>query len=304
LTEGGELQHEAFFYADPDEFLAGTVPFVRGGLEAEEAVMVALPPSNRELLRGELGADATLVKFTEIEELGRNPARLTSAWSDFLFTNGEVGVRGLGEPVWPGRSEAELEECRRHEALLNRISGDASSASLLCPYDAARLDDAVLLAAEHTHPAVSGRQRSERYEAGADVFAGRLGRPRGELIETVFAFDAAGLHSVRRLVFAEAARTDLETSRAGDLVLAASEVASNSIRHGGGVGVLQIWRRREEIVCEFRDSGRIADPLVGRVRPGFDRLEGRGLWVAQQVCDLVQIRWEGENVVRLRMSAP
>ncbi|HSO96309.1 MAG TPA: hypothetical protein VLV81_09740 [Acidimicrobiia bacterium] len=31
-------------------------------------------------------------------------------------------------------------------------------------------------------------------------------------------------------------------------------------------------------------------PLVGRERPGTEQLSGRGLWVANQLCDLVQIR--------------
>jgi hypothetical protein len=38
-------------------------------------------------------------------------------------------------------------------------------------------------------------------------------------------------------------------------------------------------------------------------RPGFDQLDGRGLWLANQLCDLVQIRWDGENVVGLRLSS-
>jgi hypothetical protein len=38
-------------------------------------------------------------------------------------------------------------------------------------------------------------------------------------------------------------------------------------------------------------------------RPGFDQLGGRGLWLANQLCDLVQIRWDGENVVGLRLSS-
>ena len=78
-------------------------------------------------------------------------------------------------------------------------------------------------------------------------------------------------------------------------MLAANEVATNSVRHGGGSGLLQIWRGAEEIFCEVRDPGRITDPLVGRRRPGVAEPLGRGLWVAHQVCDLVQIRWDGET---------
>jgi anti-sigma regulatory factor (Ser/Thr protein kinase) len=308
MSERGEFHHEAFFYADPDGFLAGTVPFVREGLEAGEAVLAVLPQRNRELLRGELGADAHQAGFAAMEELGRNPGRLISAWHDFLAADRGRGrgVRGIGEPLWADRSAAEVEECRRHEALLNVAFADGPAWPLLCPYDAGRLDDEVLLAAEHSHPALSGqRQRSDAFSDHAgleEAFGGSLERPRGEFVETFFGYDAEGLHAVRRLVLAEAARAGLEPGRAGDLVLAASEIAANSVRHGGGTGMLQIWRREGTVVCEFRDAGRIADPLVGRRRPGVQQLAGRGLWLANQLCDLVQIRWDGENVVRLQMS--
>jgi hypothetical protein len=44
------------------------------------------------------------------------------------------------------------------------------------------------------------------------------------------------------------------------------------------------------VICEISDAGSIADPLVGRENPPVDRLGGRGLWMANQLCDLVQVR--------------
>lgn len=308
MAESRAFHHEAFFYSDADEFLATTVPFVREGLAAGEAVLAALPAGNRELLRGTLGGDAAQVQLLEMEEIGRNPARIISAWDDFLPANlgPGRGVRGIGEPIWPGRSAPELDECRRHESLLNLAFGDGPAWTLICPYDSSRLDDEVLLAAEQNHPVLSGeRDRSAEFgEHGGleNAFGGRLEEPDGDFAELVF--DVDGLPAVRRLVLAEADRAGIEPGRAGDLVLAASEIANNSVRHGGGVGIFQTWRSKDGLICEVRDSGRMADPLVGRKRPRLDQLRGRGLWLANQLCDLVQIRWEGETVVRLRMSAP
>lgn len=308
MTEGGQFHHEAFFYADPDEFLAGTVPFVQAGLEAGDEILAALPRESCELLEQELGTDAAAVSFATMEALGRNPARIISAWHDFVTAHRGPGrgVRGIGEPAWAGRSAAELEECRRHEALLNVAFAGGPAWPLLCPYDAGRLDDELLLAVERSHPSLSGsRSRSEAcgdHASPEEAFGGALERPPGECVETVLGFDADGLHPVRQLVLAEASRAGLGPARAGDLVLAASEIAANSVRHGGGAGRLQVWRRAGTVVCEFRDAGRIADPLVGRRRPGLEQLDGRGLWLANQLCDLVQIRWDGENVVRLQMA--
>ena len=87
-----------------------------------------------------------------------------------------------------------------------------------------------------------------------------------------------------------AAAAGLGPDRTADLVLAVDEIASNSLRHGGGRGTLRIWREDGALVCEVRDAGRIEDPLAGRQRPALDRDGGRGLWRVNQLCDLVQLR--------------
>ena len=86
-----------------------------------------------------------------------------------------------------------------------------------------------------------------------------------------------------------------------DLVLSAHEIATNSIRHGGGSGVLHVWREQDTLICDVRDRGHIArQPLVGRVRPELGATGGWGLWLANQLCDLVQLRELPEgSVVRL-----
>jgi anti-sigma regulatory factor (Ser/Thr protein kinase) len=68
------------------------------------------------------------------------------------------------------------------------------------------------------------------------------------------------------------------------------EVASNSIANGGGKGRLLVWREPEALICEVRDSGRLDDPMVGRRAPAPTGEDGRGLWLANQLCDLVQVR--------------
>ena len=46
-------------------------------------------------------------------------------------------------------------------------------------------------------------------------------------------------------------------------------------------------RRLTELIA---DDGRIDDPLAGRKRPDVDACSGRGLWMVNQLCELVQIR--------------
>jgi anti-sigma regulatory factor (Ser/Thr protein kinase) len=103
-------------------------------------------------------------------------------------------------------------------------------------------------------------------------------------------FDRENLRDVRAFVAARALEAGLDATRAADLVLATYEISTNSVQHGGGSGTLAIWRGDSAIVCEVRDCGQLTDPMLGRVRPSVDATSGRGLWLANQLCDLVQTR--------------
>lgn len=86
------------------------------------------------------------------------------------------------------------------------------------------------------------------------------------------------------------------------LLVAVSEVVSNSLIHGGGAGLLRLWTTDATVVCEVRDRGWIREPLVGRARPVRDRENGRGVWIVNQLCDLVQLRSSpAGTVVRMHM---
>ena len=56
------------------------------------------------------------------------------------------------------------------------------------------------------------------------------------------------------------------------------------------------------MICEVRDSGRLDKPLAGRARPELGQGGGWGLWLANQLCDLVQLRTLPDgSVVRLHL---
>jgi anti-sigma regulatory factor (Ser/Thr protein kinase) len=86
----------------------------------------------------------------------------------------------------------------------------------------------------------------------------------------------------------------------GDLLVAVNEVATNSVHYAGGKGTFAIWQEDDRLLCEIRDHGVLEDPLAGRERPAPSWARGRGLWLANQFCDLVQIRPTPQgNIVRL-----
>lgn len=295
--------HETLMYAGDDGFLEGCLPFVEAGIRGGEPVLVAVAPERTGQLREALGEDAAEVGFLDMHALGANPARIIPAWREFLTEHPPVegSVRGIGEPIWPGRSHAELAECERHEALLNWAFGGGRPWRLLCPYDVDALDDAVLEGALRTHPFISspeGRARSEHFSQRApEPFAGALPEPGGDVWSMPF---RSGELGQLRAELLDWAAVPLGDARAGELVLAVNELTSNSVRHGGGRGSLRVWREEDSLICEVCDAGRLEDPLAGRIRPAPERNAGRGLWITNQLCDLVQIR-SGEQGTAVRV---
>ena len=71
------------------------------------------------------------------------------------FERGAPWIRIIGEPVWAGRSEAEIAEWVRYESMIN-LSLATSPATLVCAYDARSVPDAALAGAHRTHPEVAG----------------------------------------------------------------------------------------------------------------------------------------------------
>ncbi|WP_225755012.1 ATP-binding protein [Actinotalea sp. Marseille-Q4924] len=98
-------------------------------------------------------------------------------------------------------------------------------------------------------------------------------------------FERGDLAAVRRTVRRCAVSAGLDAGRTDDLVLAASELAANSVDHGGGRGSLRTWHDEGSVVVEVSDSGHIADHEVGSRPPTADSERGRGLWMARRLAD-------------------
>jgi anti-sigma regulatory factor (Ser/Thr protein kinase) len=289
------LRHEALFYAGADEFAERAASFVIDALGADEPVMVAVDGAKIDLLCEVLGSDADAVVFADMGELGSNPARIIPAWRRFVADRSVAGrpVRGMGEPIWPGRRTAEVVESQRHEELLNLVF-HADPLWLLCPYDTAGLGPEVIAEARCSHPRVvdrSGGRASLEYRGAEAISApatATLPEPPVGTVEVCF--DRETLGSVRRHVVQAVDGSGLGAAERDDLALAAHEVAANSIEHGLGSGRLRVWRQDESVICEVRDGGQIRAPLAGWELPPPGASGGRGLWMANQLCDLVQIR--------------
>ena len=288
------LRHEAFLYADERDFLAGAAAFIHAGVSAGQPILVAVDAAKTTALRTLVDDETDNVEFADVAAVGRNPARVIPLMQGFIDQhNGtSAGLRGICETVWAHRRPEELVECRRSELLLNDAFGDGVGFWLLCPYDRSALGRVVIDGAHVTHPFIdrAGQSHaSRRYQSGQ--VAALLDEPLPTPPEgaVVIEFSAADLASVRRLATQHAIAAGLE-DRATDLALAASELATNSVLHADGEGALRVWQEDRALVIEVSDRGHLDDRLVGRRRPARGQLGGRGLWLVNQVSDLVQIR--------------
>ena len=237
--------------------------FVEEGLRRAEPVLVMMGERKLELLRKALGKRADEVQFADMEVVGRNPARIIPAWNRFVADHAENGggMRGIGEPIWAGRSPSELSECQLHESLINLAFAAADAFRLICPYDTEALPDDVIEEACRSHPVVSrdGAEDVSHSYRGIDRVAAGFAEPlphapadAEEMTVTV-----AALRDARRLVRARAQDAGLG-ERSDDFVLAVNEVLSNSLHHAREDGVLRVWEDADGLVCEVRDRGHMS----------------------------------------------
>ncbi|CAL9415186.1 hypothetical protein SUDANB58_01728 [Streptomyces sp. enrichment culture] len=287
--------HPVLFYRDDEEYLRGTVPFLRDGLAAGEPVAVAVPGERIALIRDALGDSADGVRMLDMREAGRNPGRIIPGVLRAFADAQPAGrrVRIVGEPIWPGRTDTEYPACAQHEALIN-AAFRGRTVTILCPYDASRLDERVLADARATHPVVippgpGPQQDSDAY--APDEVVARYNRPLPPPPDGAlsFAFVADSLSRARHVATGEGARLGLVGVRLDDLALVTAELVTNSVVHGGGGGLLRVWPENGYVVCEVRDGGRLADPLAGRRPAPRDQRGGRGLLLVNLVSDLVRM---------------
>ncbi len=287
----GRYRHEALLYSGQDEFLAGTAALIIGAVQAGQPVLAALTADKLDLLRAKLGLAQAGVTLADMAEIGANPARIISVWRH--FADEHAGARqlwGIGEPVYPARSPAEITECQLYEGLLNMAVDADTPFWLLCPYDLQALTAEVIAGARRSHPflTASGKRQASATFRPFDT-AEAFGRPLPQRPADAAAlpFAVGGLRAVRAFAAEQAKRAGLDGERVPALVAAVNEVATNSLLHGGGHGRVYAWPDGAVLLFEVSDEGHFTAPMAGRMPPVGD--SGAGLWLANQLCDLVQI---------------
>ena len=298
------LLHDAMFYSSDEEYVAGIQRFMADGRVRGDSVLVAVPERKLALLRSRASHLGIGVQFADMREVGMNPARIIPLIETFVDERPSRSVRVVCEPTWADRTEAETVECLRHEGLINNAFAD-TDIHILCPYDTRDLAPDVLAGARRTHPMLqsdAGRSPSDDYVDPLETYAA-VDHPLPEpSAMPVYVPVGDGLDTFRSRVKERARSAGMGSDRIARLVIAANEAAANTLVHAGGNGSARIWHDEHELVCEVSDTGVIHDPLVGRRVPPPDRPGGRGVWLMNQLSDLVELRsGTPGTVVRIHM---
>lgn len=301
------LRHQAFFYEGVDVFVEETLPFVEEGLRNGDPIVAVTTTANLEALREGLGSKADRVSLHDAQEWYSSPGKAFSACLEFVGANaGASCIRAIGEVNWPVHWADAIEEYAHYEAVFNVIAREAP-VYVVCPYDVSSLPEAIIAHARATHPEIrtaGAVQRSDDFvdpEEYCSRLANRLlAAPPAETFHVTPDLDGLG-----RVVAERARDANVPPDRIPELLLAVHEVATNALTHGGGTALARMWADERRFVCDIDDhgAGGLSETTAGYVPPEPDSEHGHGLWLARQVCDLVEVLSRGGTTrVRLSMS--
>jgi anti-sigma regulatory factor (Ser/Thr protein kinase) len=257
---------------------------VREALTYEAVPVVLADAQQIGEVRAEMGNHAHEVLGFDMSVAGRNPARLLPALQHFLDQHPEQQLACVAEPIRFGDPAAVVGEVELHELMLRLPAFHAWNCRLICAYDADALAPAVVSAIEGAHGGHSADPVDQVDRALAESL------PPRPMTSEDLGVDRTTLSALRGFIQGRAERAGLNDERVDDLVYAVNEVVTNSICHGEGRARVSFWTETHAVICEVRDRGWIRDPLAGRIAPRPDKIGGRGLWLVNQLCDLVQLR--------------
>ncbi|MCE3555672.1 sensor histidine kinase [Pseudonocardia sp. RS11V-5] len=278
--------HEGGFYASDAEFLALIVPFVTGGTDAGEPVVIGYDERKCDLLRAELPRTDT-VDFIADSGLYATPAGAIEAYRQQFERHVAAGaeqIRIAGDVPHEGNG-GRFAGWDRYESAVNAVWQDYPVYSR-CLYDATVVAQPVRDVVERTHrrlltpdggctsPRYQEVTEFERLPSSADPLEGTP--PDLRLVDP-------SLRETRCRV-AQAARGQVDPSTVAELLFAVSEAVTNARLHGRPPLVVTGWTGADRIVVRVHDTGSgPPDPLTGLVpAPHGCTGAGLGLWLSHQ----------------------
>lgn len=303
-----KLIHRALMYEPGDGYLDTAAAFLREGIGAGDAILASGTTENVQRLRELLGSWADEVEFADSRLWYVQPTKTIAAYSTFVREHLNSRIRVIAEPGWQARTAIEVAEWTRYEALVNQAFADVD-ASVLCMYDRTALAPGMVDGGLCTHPELVdrlGAHSNDHYldpgTVAARIDADPLPAPPPDT--TKVPVDNADLSPLRSFISAYCKRHGMSRARVNDLLVAATEVATNAIRHGLPPMSCRLWSAGIDIVVEITDGGHWElDDVPGFIPPDPATRSGLGLWGVRMLCALVQVRTSPTGTT-VRMHVP
>ena len=276
------LRHSALVYEFVDEYVAHALDFLREGLDAGDAVVVADTLPGLRMMQYALGTDAQDVSFYDTGSSYSRPARALAAYHG-VFTKElqrAPSVRALAQAH--GFPLADWDEWSAYESLTN-MSYAHLPVWVMCAYDASAMPDEVLKGMWKTHSDVLTEHwcTSDVFEDPKDLV--RAAMPAAQPLPGLRALGPTdNVDAFRERVARAAEDEHVPVGRVFDLLVATDELTTNALRHGHGVAQVRAGTVAGRFVCEVTDRGPGFDFTLGGYRvPGVG--DGRGLWITRQL---------------------
>jgi anti-sigma regulatory factor (Ser/Thr protein kinase) len=291
---GDRLHHDMLVYDSDDQYAERVGTYFEAGFDTGEALVAVPGRATKPLLQAALGSASERVSFHLGEDWYTRPEVAVAAYDTTVRTalrDGATGLRVVAELPFC-QSREEWNSWLRYEAIINVALADCP-VSVMCTLDSRVVPGHVVDGVRHTHPHVISDRREENpaYRDPAEVLHAL--RPSPEPLPELHDVPVDGDSQALRAALAEElARAGVAPDDADAMVLAASEVVVNAMRHGNGVRSLRAGSGDGTFVCEISDAGDgLDDPFAGYVPPTAAAAPGAGLWVARQLTrrlDLVR----------------
>jgi anti-sigma regulatory factor (Ser/Thr protein kinase) len=282
--DGTALRHNAFVYESDDQYVARAVPFLKEGLEIGEGAIVAHTRPGMAVMREALGADAAHVTFVDVSSSYTRPARALAAYHKVYVDqlHKTPALRAVAD-VQFGPDPREWDLWTGYEAVFNRSFGHLP-AWVLCSYNANGTPDPIIEGVWHTHPEVVDRTAwttSKLFE-DPDHLLRRITPPPEALAGLRPIPPARDPEQLRERLAPELIAAGLGETKTLEMLLAASEIATNALQHGAGIADIRVGQAHGRFVCEITDAGPgFDDPAAGYLAPRAG--VGSGLWIARQL---------------------
>lgn len=286
------LRHDAFLYDCDDTFVAEAHAHLDAGLRAGAHAVAVTTPHNLGLLRESFGDGANKVVYLDRDEWYHHPARVLAGFDRVLRdaeAAGAPSVYAIGE-VHFGTTQRDWDRWTTYEAMIDRAFA-GRKLEVICPYDRRVLPAAVLESActTHQHVITDTRRPSAGYGDAAAVVRAHTPAPE-PLPQLRKLTPPRATRGLRELLSAAMAAEDVPDAAARGMLLAAGEVFTNAVQHGGGATSLAVGRVGTHFVCEITDAGAgLDDPLAGYLPPRPAQRSGAGLWVARQATSAMEL---------------